>query len=137
MENSGSKYRFNTILNVYDIGDNSISDVAVIYVKLDKDLDYSAYVDNVKNNLSITNNGQVSFEGNYIGKTYSTSDVTLTNKNRLQFTLNLTEEQINNNYSNVLAFTAFKYGDTWKISDNCVAYQNGVPTTVLMWNINE
>ena len=60
----------------------------------------------------------------------------LTEKNRVQFVLNLTESQVNGNYANVLAFTAFKTNDNnnWVISDNCINYKNGIPQLVMNAN---
>lgn len=139
-DNNVTKYRFNTMLNVYNYDDNTnITDVAVIYVKLGSGVnDYN--VSDIRKSLSnFGGNGTVTIGGNsanYFSYTYSTSGenaaATLTNKNRLQFMLNLKENQINSDYSNVLVFTAFKTDSgSWTISDNCAAYKNGVPETVL------
>lgn len=134
-ENNVTKYRFNTMLNIYNYDNANITDVAVIYVKLDSgETDYN--VSDIRNELAVFGSGSITVNGKtapYFSRTYSTSGndaVTLTNKNRLQFILTLTEDQKKDSYSNVLAFTAFKSGEKWTISDNCAAYKDGVPKTV-------
>ena len=58
--------------------------------------------------------------------------VTLTNKNRIQFVLPMTEELYSDTYNKLIAFAAIKYYDkgdsdtdpssSWIVSDNCVSY---------------
>ncbi|MBQ2349120.1 MAG: hypothetical protein II388_12265, partial [Clostridia bacterium] len=65
--------------------------------------------------------------------------VKLNNYNRIQFALskldndNNSDEDVQGNYSNFVAFTTFKYNDTWYISDNYVLYKynsaNGIAAT--------
>lgn len=141
-DNSSTKYRFNTMLNIYDYGTTEITDVAVIYVKLNS-AENSYNVNDIRTQLSTfvnTDNttGSISINSstvNLLKYSYSVgigdNQVQLTNKKRIQFMLNLTETQIQGNYSNVLAFTAFKSGSgDWTISDNCAAYKDGAPKTI-------
>lgn len=137
------KYRFNTMLNVYNTSDydeedqNRITDVAVIYVRLGANDTYNLNTvrSSLKNNFSSTgsvktNNGTAEYISYEVG-----SQVQLTSKNRLQFILTLTESQVTSgDYQNVLAFTAFKTGNTWTISDNCINYKNGEANLVMLTN---
>ena len=54
--------------------------------------------------------------------------------NRVQFVLNLSEQAINDDYSNVLAFTTFQRDGKWYLSDNCVLYKNGEATQMFATN---
>ena len=157
------KYRYNTILNVYDCDDYNeaddrlITDVAVIYIKTDKNnfeisktrknllsvVKLSETADNRKvTNKDITLKTGTTAKCNcysYEVGDGTNSTVKLTAKNRLQFILTLTKKQMdtpisNNGYSDVLAFTAFKIGEVWTISDNCVYYNGDTGENVMIPN---
>ena len=134
-DGTGVKYRYNTILNIndYKTTDGTVTDVAVVYV-YGGPADASAAKANITNDFINGNNTGTTTEIDgtnyklYKYRTGANGTVELTNKNRLQFVLTLKENQAVNpgTYSNVLAFTAYKcYNGSWKVSDNCVAYQNG------------
>ena len=160
VDGSTVKYRYNTVLNVYDCDDYGtaddtlITDVAVVYVKASTD---NYVLSTTKQNLlsivksaetadnrKLTNQSVAVKTGttaNCNCYSYKVGDgtngtVKLTAKNRLQFILTLTENQVNSSYGNVLAFTAFKIGDSWTISDNCVYYKNGTGENVMISNSN-
>lgn len=132
------KYRYNTLLNIFNCSENdkNITDVGVIYVSLDSDVDYqnidvntintqlTEVIGSGNNSAEITVNGSNAMA--YIFK-YTTKQVSLTNKNRVQFvlTLNASEVSAGGANCNLLAFAAFKYNGNWVISDNCVAYVQG------------
>jgi len=143
--NYSKKYRFNTLLNIYNSSDYSstasdgITNAAVVYVKLGKNdtFDLEEIKTDIKNVFDGKPLNNTSLE--YAKYQYEVgTDVSLTEKNRLQFVLNLTESQVTNdgNYTNVLAFTAFKTSDNnnWVVSDNCINYKNGKPEIVMNTN---
>lgn len=160
--NSGvPTYRFNTYLNTYNVSSRSkITDVAVLYVNMNSGIstsDLQNYLNSTDDTTlrkavgdsiaSSNSSGEFSFgkiSGSYLSKEYvtqyaqgRTQTVTLTNKNRLQYVLTLTNEQLTNSYHDTLAFTAYKIGENWTVSSNCVYYKNGVPTDITIGQIQE
>lgn len=133
------KYRYNSILNTFGISSDSnqeITGAAVIYVNLGTDKEYS--ISKIQESLNVGASTTVNINNetsaNCSCYCYYKSDGTLqlTNKNRAQFVLTLNESQISGNtWGDVLAFTAIQYGGEWIISDNCVRYQQGVPSVVM------
>jgi len=52
-------------------------------------------------------------------------DISLTEKNRIQFVQAMTEEQYNGAYDNLVVFCAVQYDGIWHLSDNYVSYLPG------------
>lgn len=158
-----SKLRLNTYLNVFNVSDKKkITDVGVVYVKLSgavstatlkQDISADAAsgeLGTLRKSVSSCLSGDTanisnSYQGksaNYMPYVYATqynadpnaqNKTQLTNKNRLQFILTLSQAQVSDSYSNVLAFTAYKIGDgDWQISSNCVYYENGNPNLITL-----
>ena len=80
---------------------------------------------------TVTSNGNTAADGE--------PTIQLTNKNRGQFTISYKTSTLVKGDSNptCLVFCgAVKYGDEWKISDNCLIYRNGAVTdnTKTSWN---
>ena len=140
-------YRYNTLLNICDCSDNdiNINQVGVVYVKLGANQDYGNLQDlkdqlliEVKNaNFTTTTSKSDKITINSVETPYSyynykvgngnDNTVKLTAKNRMQFILKLKESQATEgSYKNVLAFTVFKYGNDWNISENCIQYNSNL-----------
>ncbi|MGN0501751.1 MAG: hypothetical protein ACI4HN_02405 [Ruminococcus sp.] len=67
---------------------------------------------------------------NYFVHLVSSDDVTLTSKNRVQFTTTFKTDQLKN--KTLAAFVAMKYNEEWKVSDNYINYifdENGEMTS--------
>ena len=137
-------YRYNTLFNICNCSDNdqSIKQVGVVYVKLGANQDYGNCQDlkdqiltEVKNadfTTTTSKSGTITINNaetpysyyNYkVGNGNNNTTVKLTAKNRMQFILKLKETQATEgSYQNVLAFTVYKYGSEWNISENCIRY---------------
>ena len=143
-ENGTTMYRYNTLLNICDLGDSdsNISDVGIVHVKLGASQEYdlqtvrSSILNSVvgKSTIpeSITVKDSNTANIKYNAYSVATGEVLLTTKNRLQFNLKLTETQASSGgaYSNVLAFTVYKYSGTWHVSENCVHYTGSTFTEI-------
>lgn len=136
-ENGTTMYRYNTLLNICDLGDSdsNITQVGIVYVKPNDSYSVSTIGSDIQSHISSI--GTYNPDGYTILKSavYNVGDgtnntVTLTTKNRLQFNLKLTQDQATNgNYSDILAYTVYTYNGTWHVSENCVhynaTYENG------------
>lgn len=143
-DSTGVKYRYNTILNIndYKTTDGTVTDVAIIYAYGNSATMAAAKTKITNDFINGTVSGTTTTDGDVKYKLYkyttgSSGTVELTNKNRLQFVLTLKDTQVGKSgtYSNVLAFVAYKcYNGTWKVSDNCVTYLNGVAAPTMITN---
>ena len=135
----GIKHRLNTILNIYncEIDDKNITNVGIAYVKYgynEEDYSISDVKDYLVRNV-IEGSRTVNGTGNILNGTktinydYYTyqldSSTKLTSLNRAQFVIekNHTDILASGSFCNVIAFTTFKYNNTWYISDNYVIYR--------------
>lgn len=59
---------------------------------------------------------------NIIVDSFTTSEATLTSKNRAQFVLQMSESAMTTNYDNLVAIVAIKYDGEWLISDNYISF---------------
>jgi len=130
-DDSGVKHRINTIMNIYNLekGNRNITNVGIAFVRYESSV--SNYnISNVKTYLKnnvISGNKTINGDGGnfaYDYYTYSTTNVKLTSMNRAQFIIEKTNDDIitTGGYCNVVAFTTFKVGENWYISDNYVVY---------------
>lgn len=129
MENGTMKYRFNTIMNIFGRNpEKAVTAVSAVYVELNSGDECTADDIAAIRALagSTAESGTVALScgtRNYIRRDHSSFN--LSSKDRLQFSLNLTSDQVSGAYSNVLAFTACRIDGEWIISDNCVQFRNG------------
>ncbi len=147
--NGTSKTRLNTQMNVYNCPDNdkNISQTAIVYlmihenISIDEDLETirTEIADILKNTTSTSVSGTIVEIGKkangYIynvkdsaADVTTSSDVTLTNKNRMQFTITFTSSALNSGKVRMCAFAAMNYSGEWIVSDNYVDY-NFLSTT--------
>lgn len=148
-ENGVSKTRLNTIMNVYGLSDNAdIKNVAIVYVNatnftaddinnadlakireqiatiLDDTVGHNvSSSDGVTINVTKDNTKANGFIYDVVPRNQEPTDaydVTLTNKNRIQFSTTFKTSQLESN--TYLAFAAIKYNDTWTVSDNYIQY---------------
>ncbi len=147
--NGTSKTRLNTQMNVYNCpdSDKNISQTAIVYlmihenISIDEDLETirTEIADILKNTTSTSVSGTI-FEIDKKANGYiynvkdsaadvtTSSDVTLTNKNRMQFTITFTSSALNSGKVRMCAFAAMNYSGEWIVSDNYVDY-NFLSTT--------
>ena len=137
----------NTELNVYGAKDRDpdIKQVAAIYVRLDSKTEINNdVIEAVRNKLNtpgiftttyMSGSDEVQVNGKVIRYNYTVgNDVTLTNKNRVQFVLGMSASSFNGGAnSKILAFGAIDYQDqgktNWIYSDNCAVFDGNVITT--------
>lgn len=148
-ENGVSKTRLNTMMNVYGLSDNAdIKNVAIVYVNatnftaddinntdlakireqiatiLDDTVGHNvSSSDGVTINVTKDNTKANGFIYDVVPRNQEPTDaydVTLTNKNRIQFSTTFKTSQLESN--TYLAFAAIKYNDTWTVSDNYIQY---------------
>lgn len=148
-ENGVSKTRLNTMMNVYGLSDNAdIKNVAIVYVNatnftaddinnadlakireqiatiLDDTVGHNvSSSDGVNINVTKDNTKANGFIYDVVPRNQEPTDaydVTLTNKNRIQFSTTFKTSQLESN--TYLAFAAIKYNDTWTVSDNYIQY---------------
>ena len=124
--NGNTRVHYNTMLNIFNCSDSDskITDAAFVYVKLNNDTTKST-LDTVVNSLVGTSTKTGTSNGlGYLYYQYSVQnkEISLTNKNRVQHTLNLKATQQTGDYANTAVFAAFKYNGSWVISNNYVIY---------------
>ena len=138
-ENGTTMYRYNTLLNICDLGDSdsNISQVGIVYVKPNDGYSVSTIGNDIQSHISSIDsytptNYTILKSAVYNVGDGTTNTVTLTTKNRLQFNLKLTQAQATNEgkYANVLAYTVYNYNGTWHVSENCVHYKGSTFTEI-------
>lgn len=151
-DNQGvAKTRLNTVINPYNCDDNDsrISHVSAIYIIASKNATVDkSVIDGLKKIIhkyytdnSVTSSGSMDIstlinndstlkikdesgkevtikKGMYY--VYTKDAANLTNKNRTEFTLTFDTSALINR--RLLAFTAMKFNNDWKVSDNCYDY---------------
>ena len=132
-----TKYRLNTLMAANGIENSSIEQVGVVYVKATKKSQHTySDINAIKGTLETelaktTPSSTVTYSGSEAAVSYykyTKSQAQLTSKNRLQFVLTLGDTTAEN--KDVLAFTAYKSGDAWTLSDNCVVYKGDTASMV-------
>ena len=141
--NGVSKTRLNTQMNTYNCPDNdkNIAQTSIVYLMIHSDMSIDNDLEKIRTDIvEILHNSTSTSVGatvvtinkkanGYIynvkenaSEVTSSSDVTLTNKNRMQFSITFSTSALNTGKVRMCAFAAMNYNGEWIVSDNYVDY---------------